>query len=63
VNAAGHRTSENRVQRLCAAQKVASSTVRRRRGSGKQPGSAVTDDLVQRDFTAERPDAVELTEA
>ena len=51
------------MQRLCAAQKVASNTVRRRRGSGKQPGSAVTDDLVQRDFTAERPDAVELTEA
>lgn len=62
VNAAGHRTSENRVQRLCALQKVASSTVKRRRGSGKQPGPAVTDDLVQRDFSAARPDEVWLTD-
>ena len=58
LNAADHRTSENRMQRLCALQKVASSTVRRRHGCGKQPGPAVTDDLVQRDFTAERPDRV-----
>jgi putative transposase len=62
VNATGHRTSENRGQRLCGLQKVASRTVKRRRGSGKQLGPAVTDDLVQRDFTAERPDEVWLTD-
>jgi putative transposase len=50
------------VQRLCALQKVTSSIVRRRRGSGKQPGPAVSDDLVQRDFTAARPDEIWLTD-
>jgi len=62
VNAAGHRTSEDRVQRLCALQKVASSPVRRRRGSGKQLGPLVTEDLLQRDFTAEWPDEVWLAD-
>ncbi len=38
------------------------SIVQRRRGSGKQPGPAVSDDLVQRDFTAARPDEIWLTD-
>jgi putative transposase len=54
--------SENLVQRLCALQKVASSIVKRRRGSGKQPGPVASDDLVHRDFTATRPDEVWLTD-
>lgn len=62
VHQLGHTASENRVQRLCALQKVASSIVKRRRGSGKQPGPAVSDDLVQRNFTATRPDEVWLTD-
>ncbi len=53
-----HTAPESRVQRLRALQKVASSSVKRRRGSGEQPGPAVSDDLVQRNFTAARPDEV-----
>ena len=53
---AGHRASENRVHRLCREQRVWSVTTRKgRRGAGKTPGPAVHDDLVQRDFSAERP--------
>jgi len=52
----GFAASENRVQRLCALEGIASSIVRRR-GSGKKAGPAVHDDHVNRDFTA---DAVNL---
>jgi putative transposase len=62
LHAAGHACSENRVQRLCALQNVASSTLRRRRGSGKTPGPPVHDDLVNRIFHAERLDQVWLTD-
>jgi putative transposase len=62
VHRLGHTASENRVQRLCALHKVASSIVKGRRGSGKRPGPAVSDDLVQRNFTATRPDEVWLTD-
>ena len=60
--AAGHLASENRVQRLCALQKVASSILRRRRGSGKTPGPPVHDDHVNRLFHAERLDQLWLTD-
>ena len=50
---AGHQASENRVQRLCQTQRIWSSTTRKgRRSSGKTPGPAVHNDLVQRDFSA-----------
>jgi hypothetical protein len=55
----GHDVGERRVWRLCSQQRLWSSTVRKgRRGSGKTPGPAVHDDLVQRDFTASAPDRV-----
>ena len=38
LHAAGHQASENRVQRLCSLQKIASSILTKRRGSGKTPG-------------------------
>jgi putative transposase len=61
--AAGHEVGERRVWRLCRDERLWSSTTRKgRRGSGKQPGPAVHDDLVQRNFTAPRPDAVWLTD-
>jgi putative transposase len=60
--AAGHACSENRVQRLCALQKIASSILRKRRGSGKTPGPPVHDDHVGRVFHAERPDLIWLTD-
>ena len=60
---AGHRAGEGRVHRLCRQQQVWSTTTRKgRRGSGKTPGPAVHDDLVQRVFRAERIDAVWLTD-
>lgn len=63
LEAAGHRVGERRVWRLCSQQQVFSTTIRKRRkGSGKRPGPAVHDDLVQRNFTAPRPNAVWLTD-
>ena len=60
---AGQQVAERRVWRLCSQQRLWSSTVRKgRRGSGKTPGPAVHDDLVQRDFTAQQPDQVWLTD-
>ena len=47
----GITAGENRVHRLCSQQGIASVIMRRRR-SGKRPGPAVHDDLLQRDFTA-----------
>jgi putative transposase len=60
--AAGHACSENRVQRLCALQKIASSILRKRRGSGKTPGPPVHDDHVGRIFKADRLDQIWLTD-
>lgn len=63
LEADGHIVSERRVWRLCSAQRVFSTTTRKgRSGSGKRPGPAVHDDLVQRNFTASRPDEVWLTD-
>ena len=63
LEAAGETVAERRVWRLCRDQKLWSTTVRKgRRGSGKRPGPAVHDDLVKRNFTVERPDAVWLTD-
>ena len=60
---AGHVVGERRVWRLCSQQHLWSATVRKgRRSSGKTPGPAVHDDLVQRDFTAPGPDKVWVTD-
>lgn len=60
---AGHPTNERRVWRLCRDQRVWSTTTKRgQRGSGKRPGPAVHDDLVQRKFTATQLDQVWLTD-
>jgi putative transposase len=59
----GHHVGERRVWRLCSQQKLWSATVRKgRRASGKSPGPAVHDDLVQRDLTAAAPDRVGVTD-
>jgi putative transposase len=63
LEAAGHQASENRVHRLCREHRVWSTTTRKgRKGSGKRPGPAVHDDLVQRNFTAPAIDQVWLTD-
>jgi transposase InsO family protein len=49
----GERVCERRVWRLCSEQRIWSSFVKKSR-SGKKPGPPVHDDLVQRDFSAER---------
>lgn len=59
----GERSCERRVWRLCRQQRVWSTTTRKgRRSSGKTPGPAVHDDLVQRVFSAPAPDVVWLTD-
>jgi len=60
---AGRDVGERRVWRLCSQQKLWSTTVRKgRRGAGKTPGPAVHDDHVQRNFTANEPDQVWVTD-
>jgi transposase InsO family protein len=60
---AGHVASERRIWRLCSEHRIWSTTTKQgRRHSGKRPGPAVHDDLVQRDFTAPAPDMVWLTD-
>jgi putative transposase len=61
--AAGHSTGERRGWRLCSQQKLWSTTTKKgRRGSGKTPGPAVHDDLVERKFTATAPNLLWLTD-
>ena len=63
VAGAGLVAGERRIWRLCSQQKLWSATVRKgRHGSGKRPGPAVHDDYVQRDFTAQRPNQVWVTD-
>ncbi len=47
---------------MLAAEAVVSHRAQRRRGSGKTAGPAVHDDHVQRDFTAQRPNQVWVTD-
>ena len=63
LEAAGERSCERRVWRLCSAQRVWSTTTKKgRKAHGKTPGPAVHDDLVQRVFSAPAPDVVWLTD-
>jgi transposase InsO family protein len=62
LHAAGNEVGERRVWRLCRIQHVWSTTTKKGRKHHKTPGPAVQDDLVQRDFTAPRPNAVWLTD-
>jgi putative transposase len=60
---AGHKVGERRVWRLCSGHRIWSTTTKKgRKSSGKRPGPAVHDDLVNRDFTAPAPDMVWLTD-
>jgi putative transposase len=63
LEAAGQAVNERRVWRLCREQRVWSTTTKKgRKNSGKRPGPAVHDDLVQRNFRAPAPDVVWLTD-
>jgi transposase InsO family protein len=63
LEAAGHATGERRAWRLCSQQRLWSTTTKKgRRGSGKAPGPAVHDDLVERKFSAVAPNLLWLTD-
>jgi putative transposase len=63
LEAQGLKTGERRVWRLCSQQRIWSTTTKKgRRGSGKTPGPALHDELVNLDFTADQPDRVWLTD-
>jgi transposase InsO family protein len=63
LEAAGHLVGERRVWRLCRDQRLWSTTTRKGRRHGKgRPGPAVHDDLVERNFCADHPDQVWLTD-
>jgi transposase InsO family protein len=57
----GFSASENRIWRLCSEQKLW-SVHSKKRGHNRKPGPPVHDDLVQRKFTASRPDELWLTD-
>ena len=57
----GIRASRNRVNRLCTLQRIF-SVHSKKRGTGRKPGPPVHDDLVERQFTAERPNLLWLTD-
>ena len=59
---AGHQVGEGRVHRLCRQHRIWSTTTKKGRIGKGRPGPAVHDDLVQRNFTAARPDEVWLTD-
>lgn len=57
------RSAKRRVWRLCSEHRVWSTTVKKGRSNGKgRPGPAVHDDLVERNFTADHPDQIWLTD-
>ena len=59
----GHATSETRVHKLCRSHRIWSTTTKKgRKASGKTPGPAVSDDLVQRVFRAPAPNRLWLTD-
>jgi putative transposase len=57
----GLRASERRVWRLCSEQRTW-SVFAKKRGLNRKPGPPVHDDLVERDFTAEGPNVLCLTD-
>lgn len=59
--AAGHVVSERRVWRLCSSQRIWSAHAPRK-GRKHRPGPPVHDDLVERDFTADAPNQLWLTD-
>lgn len=58
---AGHEVSERRVWKICASAGIVSAHARSR-GRWKKPGPPVHDDLVQREFTADAPNRLWLTD-
>jgi putative transposase len=62
VRAAGFTVAERTVWKICSANGWWSVFGKKRGRNGKKSGPPVHDDLVERDFTAERPDQLWLTD-
>ena len=58
----GWSMSRRTAWKLASWQHIRSVIGRKQRGSGKTPGPAVADDLVKRDFTADGPNQLWLTD-
>ena len=61
LNDKGLSCSENRVWRLCSAQRLWSNHAKKR-GLNRRPGPPVHDDLVERDFTATKANELWITD-
>ena len=59
--ARGIAAGRNRVHRLCSTARLFSAHSKKR-GTARRPGPPVHDDLVERDFTADRPNRLWLTD-
>jgi transposase InsO family protein len=58
-----HEVGENRVHRICKEHRIRSTTTKKgRKFAGKTPGPDLSDDLVQRDFSADTPNQLWLTD-
>lgn len=62
VRATGHERCDRTVWRICAANRWWSVFGKKRGANGKKPGPPAHDDLVERQFTAERPNQLWLTD-
>ena len=62
ARAAGQPMSQRTAWRICSENKWWSAFGKKRRGNGKQAGPPVHDDLVRREFTADRPNQVWLAD-
>jgi len=62
VRAAGHERCDRTVWRICAANQWWSVFGKKRGANGKKPGPPAHDDLVERQFTAETPNQLWLTD-
>jgi putative transposase len=62
VRAAGFAVAERTVWKICSANAWWSNFGKRRGRNGKKSGPPVHDDLVERNFTADRPDQLWLTD-
>lgn len=58
----GHRTGENRVQRLCQHNRIWSTITKKGRRNGNKSGPPVHDDLVAHDFDVDQLDRLWLTD-
>ena len=62
VRSVGHQRCDRTVWRICADNRWWSVFGKRRRANGKKPGPPAHDDLVERKFSAEKPNQLWLTD-